>query len=181
MNKKLYTGELTKPMQEIYYPPSREGVKKAIKAANQEEALKLLRLYEHYGINLSDENAAFQLNVCLARKHVNGFKRIPKAGAKTKWNMIECNDLKNEVDKFRKVNSEKGISGHQNSKTNAFNHFAKKERWMKLTGNKAKPQEIKRQYHNADPNWLKLSETAWDELLQECKNRGIAVPKLRNK
>ena len=160
--KKRYTGELAKPLKEI--PWGRHGLyatdedlEKISQEAFNEEAAKLILLFDHYEIDHKSANAFVQLARCLARAHVPGLKRIRKAGAPQTWDVFDFSFLKIEVDDLRakqKVGTVKSVKW-------ACEIVAKQEPWKSRVKKLGKPGEaLRRAYYKADPKWTELMRKA---------------------
>lgn len=153
--EKRYTGELAKPLKEI--PWGRHGLyatdedlEKISQEAFNEEAAKLILLFDHYEIDHKSANAFVQLARCLARTHVPGLKRIRKAGAPQTWSLFDYCNLKIEVDDLRakqKVGTVKSVKW-------ACGIVAKQEPWKSRVKKLSNPVEaLRRAYYKADPEW----------------------------
>ena len=160
--KKRYTGELAKPLKEI--PWGRHGLcttdedmEKISQEAFNEEAAKLILLFDHHEIDHKSANAFVQLARCLARAHVPGLKRIRKAGAPKTWNVFDFSNLKIEVDDMRakqKVGTVKSVKW-------ACEIVAKQEPWKSRVKKLGKPGEaLRRAYYKANPKWTELMRKA---------------------
>lgn len=176
MKKDIYTGELAKPMAEFILPRSSDDAIEAITKDSEEEISKILLLLKHYNLDLADCRVWKKLSIALARKHVPGFRRVKKTGAKKKWNVVKRYELKEDIDNYIVEQNKSNKSGHQVSISQACRVFSKNKKWASYVAKTKSPDKaLLRQYYNAEIDPEKISyardELFWEKLMQMYNER----------